>query len=39
MTYVVHGEKAGATALAEAIRERLKWKVEIARFQQKVELP
>lgn len=38
MTYVVHGEKAGATALAEAIRDRLKWNVEIARFQQKVEL-
>lgn len=38
MTYVVHGEKAGATALADAIRERLKWKVEIAKFQQKVEL-
>ncbi len=38
MTYVVHGEKAGATALAEAIRERLKWNVEIARFQQKGEL-
>lgn len=38
MTYVVHGEKAGATALADAIRERLKWNVEIAKFQQKVEL-
>lgn len=38
MTYVVHGEKAGATALAEAIRARLKWPVEIAKFQQKVEL-
>jgi len=38
MTYVVHGENAGATALAGAIRERLKWSVEIAKFQQKVTL-
>ncbi len=38
MTYVVHGEKAGATALADAIRERLKWGVEIAKFQDKVTL-
>ena len=38
MTYVVHGESAGATALADAIRERLKWNVEIAKFQQKVAL-
>ena len=37
-TYVVHGEPAGASALAEAIRERLKWHVEIAKFQQKVAL-
>jgi metallo-beta-lactamase family protein len=38
ITYVVHGEPAGATALADAIRERLKWRVEIAKFQQKVAL-
>lgn len=37
-TYVVHGEPAGANALAEVIRERLKWKVEIAKHQQKVSL-
>ncbi len=37
-TYVVHGENAGATALADVIRERLKWNVEIAKFQQKVTL-
>jgi len=37
-TYVVHGEPAGANALAEVIRERLKWKVEIAKYQQKVAL-
>jgi len=38
MTYVVHGEAAGANALADEIRQRLKWKVEIAKFQQKVVL-
>jgi metallo-beta-lactamase family protein len=37
-TYVVHGEPAGASALADTIRERLKWPVEIAKFQQKVTL-
>jgi metallo-beta-lactamase family protein len=37
-TYIVHGEQAGAVALAEAIRERLKWPVEIAKFNQKVGL-
>ena len=35
-TYIVHGEPAGATALAAVIRERLKWTVEIAKFHQKV---
>ena len=38
MTYVVHGEQAGATALAELIRARLQWNVEIAKYQQKVTL-
>ena len=38
LTYVVHGEPAGAQALADVIRERLKWNVEIAKFQQKVSL-
>ena len=37
-TYIVHGEHAGATALADVIRERLKWPVEIAKFNQKVSL-
>ncbi|MBI2229479.1 MAG: MBL fold metallo-hydrolase [Deltaproteobacteria bacterium] len=37
-TYIVHGEQVGAAALAEAIRERLKWPVEIAKFNQKVAL-
>ncbi|MBM4298170.1 MAG: MBL fold metallo-hydrolase, partial [Deltaproteobacteria bacterium] len=30
MTYIVHGEAAGATALAQVIHEQLKWPVEIA---------
>jgi metallo-beta-lactamase family protein len=38
MTYIVHGEPAGANALAAVIRERLKWNVEIAKYQQKVSL-
>ncbi|HLN87395.1 MAG TPA: MBL fold metallo-hydrolase [Candidatus Limnocylindrales bacterium] len=37
-TYIVHGEAAGANALADLIRQRLKWNVEIAKFQQKVVL-
>ena len=38
MTYVVHGEPPAATALAEVIREQLKWKVEVAKHQQVVQL-
>jgi metallo-beta-lactamase family protein len=38
MTYIVHGEPPAATALASVIRERLKWEVEIAKYQQKVAL-
>jgi metallo-beta-lactamase family protein len=38
MTYIVHGEPAAANGLAEVIRERLKWTVEIAKFNQKVSL-
>ncbi len=37
-TYIVHGEPAGAGALADTIRERLKWNVEVARYQQKIFL-
>jgi metallo-beta-lactamase family protein len=37
-TYIVHGEPPAASALADVIRERLKWKVEIAKYQQKVTL-
>jgi metallo-beta-lactamase family protein len=38
VTYIVHGEPPAATALADTIRNRLNWKVEIARYQQKVPL-
>jgi len=38
MTYIVHGEPPAASALADSIRERFKWKVEIAKYQQKVAL-
>lgn len=38
MTYVVHGEPPAANALAEVIRERLKWQVEVAKHQQVVAL-
>ena len=38
MTYIVHGEPPAAAALADSIRERFKWKVEIAKYQQKVAL-
>jgi len=37
-TYIVHGEPPAASALADVIRERLKWKVEIAKYQQRVTL-
>jgi metallo-beta-lactamase family protein len=38
MTYIVHGEPPAADALANAIRDRLKWKVVIAKHQQIVPL-
>ncbi|HEX2928863.1 MAG TPA: MBL fold metallo-hydrolase [Candidatus Binatia bacterium] len=37
-TYIVHGEPPAAAALADIIRQRLKWNVEIAKYQQKVAL-
>ena len=37
-TYIVHGEPPAADALANVIRDRLKWKVEVAKYQQKVAL-
>lgn len=38
MTYVVHGEPPAANALAQVIREKLKWPAEVAKYQQKVAL-
>jgi metallo-beta-lactamase family protein len=38
VTYIVHGEPPAANALSEAIRDRLRWKVEIPRYQQVVPL-
>lgn len=38
MTYIVHGEAPAASALRDLIQERLKWKVDIARYQQKLAL-
>jgi metallo-beta-lactamase family protein len=38
MTYIVHGEPPAAAALADVIRAQLRWKVEIAKYQQKVAL-
>jgi len=38
MTYVVHGEPAAASTLAEVIRDRLSWNVEVAKYQQKIAL-
>jgi metallo-beta-lactamase family protein len=38
VTYIVHGEPPAANALAEVIRGQLKWKVEVAKHQQVVQL-
>jgi len=38
MTYVVHGEPAAASTFAGLIRERLNWKAEVAKYQQKLSL-
>jgi len=37
-TYVVHGEPAAASTLAEVIRKQLSWTVEVAKYQQKISL-
>lgn len=39
VTYLVHGEPAAAAALADAIRTRYRWTVEIARDDETVALP
>jgi len=38
MTYVVHGEPAAASTFVGLIRERLSWKAEVAKYQQKISL-
>jgi len=38
-TYVVHGDPKAAAALAQQIRETLKWRVEIPAYGDKVTLP
>jgi metallo-beta-lactamase family protein len=37
-TYIIHGEPKAANSLAQLIRERLKWNVEIPAYGDKVEL-
>jgi metallo-beta-lactamase family protein len=37
-TYLVHGEPVAAEALQAGIRERFKWKVDVAAYQQEVKL-
>lgn len=37
-TYLVHGEPQAANALQAAIREKLKWRVDVAQYEQKVPL-
>ena len=36
MTYLVHGEPAASEALREAISKELKWRVEVAKWMEKV---
>jgi len=38
VTYLVHGEPAAATELQQAIASGLGWKVEIAEWQEKVNI-
>ena len=38
VTYLVHGEPDAATALQQAIQHQLGWRVEIAKYMQRVEL-
>ena len=37
-TYIVHGEPAAASTLADVIRQQLKWSVAIANFNERVTL-
>jgi metallo-beta-lactamase family protein len=38
VTYLVHGEPDAAAALQQAIQQQLGWRVEIAKYMQRVEL-
>ena len=38
VTYLVHGEPDAAAALQQTIRQQLGWRVEIAKYMQRVEL-
>jgi len=38
VTYLVHGEPDSAAALQQAIQQQLGWRVEIAKYMQRVEL-
>jgi metallo-beta-lactamase family protein len=38
VTYLVHGEPAAATALQTAISEKMRWRVEVAKWLEKVEI-
>jgi metallo-beta-lactamase family protein len=37
-TYVIHGEPKAAAVLADLVREKLKWNVEIPKYEEKVSL-
>jgi metallo-beta-lactamase family protein len=39
VTYLVHGEPDAATALRQQIQQQLGWRVEIAQYMQRAELP
>ncbi len=38
VTYLVHGEPAAATALQMAISDKLRWRVEVAKWLEKIEI-
>jgi metallo-beta-lactamase family protein len=38
VTYLVHGEPAAADALQMAISDKLRWRVEVAKWLEKVEI-
>ncbi len=38
MVFTTHGEPEAASAMAEHIRERFGWNVEVPRYEQRIEL-